>query len=136
MVMLNLPRRAAGSRRTSTHCHQGADFELKTPLDSYMLLNAIEEQKRATPLWIFACQPPRGDRDQKMAGGSVQMRHIILFSIAAVVLAGVAAWVVTSIQSQRTPTVSQFDPFSLEEKAKNLPTQEWLDRNMWPNNVD
>jgi hypothetical protein len=49
-----------------------------------MLLNAIEEQKRATPLWIFACQPPRGDRDQKMAGGSVQMRHIILFSIAAV----------------------------------------------------
>jgi hypothetical protein len=47
-------------------------------------------------------------------------------------LAGVAAWVVTS----RTPTVSQFDPFSPEEKAKNLPTQEWLDRNMWPNNVD
>ena len=60
------------------------------------------------------------------------MRHIILFSIAAVVLAGVAAWVVISIQSQRTPTVSQFDPFSPEEKAKNLPTQEWLDRNMWP----
>src|SRR4029077_13593925 len=25
----------------------GADFELKTPLDSYMLLNAIEGQKRA-----------------------------------------------------------------------------------------
>jgi hypothetical protein len=49
-------------------CHQGADFEL---LDSYMLLNALEEQKRATPLWIFACEPPRGDRDQKMAGGSV-----------------------------------------------------------------
>jgi hypothetical protein len=64
------------------------------------------------------------------------MRHIILFSIAAVALAGVAAWVVTSIQSPKTPTVSQFDPFSLEEKAKKLPTQEWLDRNMWPNNVD
>ncbi|MFZ2082245.1 MAG: hypothetical protein WAV38_37455 [Xanthobacteraceae bacterium] len=60
------------------------------------------------------------------------MRHIILFSIAAVVLAGVAAWVVPP----KTPTVSQFDPLSLEEKAKNLPTQEWLDRNMWPNNVD
>ena len=64
------------------------------------------------------------------------MRHIILFSIAAVVLAGVAAWFVTAIQSPKTPTGSQFDPFSLEERAKNLPTQEWLDRNMWPNNVD
>jgi hypothetical protein len=65
------------------------------------------------------------------------MRHIILFSIAAVVLTGAAAWIVTSIQSPKSPPVlSQFDPFSLEEKAKNLPTQEWLDRNMWPNNVD
>jgi hypothetical protein len=61
---------------------------------------------------------------------------ILSYSALPPLLAGVAAWVVTSIQSQRTPTVSQFDPFSPEEKAKNLPTQEWLDRNMWPNNVD
>jgi hypothetical protein len=91
-----------------------------------MLLNAIEEQKR---------QPPLESRSRN-ARRSVQMRHIILFSIAGVVLAGVVAWVVTSIQSPKIPTVSQFDPFSLEERAKNLPPQEWLDRNMWPNNVD
>ena len=48
------------------------------------------------------------------------MRHIILFSIAAVVLTGVAAWFVTAIQSPKTPTVSQFDPFSLEERAKEF----------------
>jgi hypothetical protein len=64
------------------------------------------------------------------------MQHIILFSIAGVVLAGVAAWVVTSIDSPKPPIVSQFDPFTLEENAKNLPTQEWINRNMWPNNVD
>jgi hypothetical protein len=64
------------------------------------------------------------------------MRHVILFSIAGVVLAGVAAWVVTAIDPPKPPPVSNFDPFSLEEKEKNLPTQEWINRNMWPNNVD
>ena len=52
------------------------------------------------------------------------MRHVILFSIAGVVLAGVAAWVVTAIDPPKPPPVSNFDPFSLEEKEKNLPTQE------------
>jgi hypothetical protein len=72
--------------------------------------------------------PPRTAR--------VQMRHIIVFSIAGVVLAAVAASVVTSIDSPKPPIISQFDPFTLEENAKNLPTQEWINRNMWPNNVD
>jgi hypothetical protein len=89
------------------HCRQEADFKLKTPFDSHMLPNAIENKPRHAVLmvWIFACQPPRSSRGQKWREGGVQMRHIILFSIAAVVLAGVAAWVVTSIQSPKTPPV-------------------------------
>jgi hypothetical protein len=58
MVMLNLPRRAAGSRLPRAVAPVRIAIK-----ERYMLLNAIEEQKRATPLWIFACQPPRGDRD-------------------------------------------------------------------------
>jgi hypothetical protein len=61
------------------------------------------------------------------------MREIILVGIAmTVILAGVVAWA-----SSRHPGVvtSPFDPFLLEENAKDLPTQEWLNAHMWPNNT-
>ena len=59
------------------------------------------------------------------------MREIILIGIAmTVMLAGAGA-------APRHPAVatSQFNPFPLEENAKNLPTQEWLNAHMWPNNT-
>jgi hypothetical protein len=61
------------------------------------------------------------------------MREIILIGIAmTVMLTGIVAWA-----APRHPAVvtSQFDPFPLEENAKNLPTQEWLNAHMWPNNT-
>jgi hypothetical protein len=61
------------------------------------------------------------------------MRGIILIGIAmTVMLAGIVAWA-----APRHPTVvtSPFDPFTLEENAKDLPTQEWLNAHMWPNNT-
>ena len=62
-----------------------------------------------------------------------QMREIILIGIVmTVMLAGIVAWA-----APRHPAVvtSQFDTFPLEENAKNLPTQEWLNAHMWPNNT-
>jgi Rap1a immunity proteins len=54
------------------------------------------------------------------------MRHIILFSIAIILmLAGVAAWVGSS-DSAKAPIESQIDPFSLMANAKNLPSQDWM----------
>jgi hypothetical protein len=61
------------------------------------------------------------------------MREIILIGILlTVMLGGMVAW-----SAPRHPAVvtSQFDPFPLQENAKNLPTQEWLNAHMWPNNT-
>jgi hypothetical protein len=61
------------------------------------------------------------------------MREIILIGIAmTVMLAGIVAWT-----APRPPALitSQFDPFPLQENAKDLPTQEWLNAHMWPNNT-
>jgi hypothetical protein len=64
------------------------------------------------------------------------MREIVLIGIVGIVmtamLAGIVAWA-----APRHPAVvtSRFDPFPLEENAKNLPTQEWLNAHMWPNNT-
>ena len=61
------------------------------------------------------------------------MREIILVGIAmTVILAGIVAWA-----RPRPPALvtSQFDPFPLQANAKDLPTQEWLNAHMWPNNT-
>jgi hypothetical protein len=65
------------------------------------------------------------------------MRHIIVFSIAiTLMLVGVAACVGSSDSAKAPIESSQIDPFSLMANAKNLPSQHWINRNMWPNNVD
>ena len=61
---------------------------------------------------------------------------ISLFGIAAILmLAGIAAWASPShsaVEAAIGP--APIDPFSLMENAKNLPSQESLNLNMWPDN--
>jgi len=62
----------------------------------------------------------------------VEMRTIVLFSIAITMMAaGVAAWS-ASTHSAVKAEPPQIDPLSLEANAKNLPSQEELNLKLWP----
>jgi hypothetical protein len=64
------------------------------------------------------------------------MRKVSLFGIAVImIVAGIGAWTSSShsaVKAAIGPT--QIDPFSLMAKAKNLPSQESLTLEMWPDN--
>ena len=64
------------------------------------------------------------------------MRKIGLFGIAAImILASIAAWASSSHSAVRAAIgPAQIDPFSLMANAKNLPSQETLNLEMWPDN--
>jgi hypothetical protein len=58
-----------------------------------------------------------------------------LFGIAAVLmLTGIAAWASSSHPVKAAIVPAQIDPFSLMATAKNLPSQESLTLEMWPDN--
>jgi hypothetical protein len=64
------------------------------------------------------------------------MRVIILFSIAiTMVLAGIATWAASVHSAAVKAAPPQIDPLSLEAHAKNLPSQEELNRKLWPDNA-
>jgi hypothetical protein len=64
------------------------------------------------------------------------MRKVSLFGIAiTMMLAGIAAWASSSHSAVKAPIgATQIDPFSLMANAKNLPSQEELNRKLWPDN--
>jgi hypothetical protein len=66
----------------------------------------------------------------------VQIAKISIFGIAAaLILAGIATWVNSGHSAVQAAIASpQIDPMSLMATAKNLPTQEELNRKMWPDN--
>ena len=67
-----------------------------------------------------------------------RMARISLFGITAVLmLTGITLWVSSSHSAVKAAIEPpRIDPFSLMANAKNLPSQHWINRNMWPNNVD
>jgi hypothetical protein len=119
------------------HCRQEADFKLKTPLDSHMLPNASENEPRHAALHgVDICLPASRQKSRSKSRESSNAPYYLIqhCRCGAHRCCGMDRYL--NSVSKIPPVLSQFDPFSLEEKAKNLPTQEWLDRNMWPNNVD
>ena len=64
-----------------------------------------------------------------------RMARISLFGITAVLmLTGIAAWASSSHPVKAAIVPAQIDPFSLMATAKNLPSQESLTLEMWPDN--
>ena len=64
------------------------------------------------------------------------MRKLMLFGAATtMLLAGVVAWTTSSHSAIKTSIgTAQIDPFSMMVNARNLPSQEWLNMKLWPDN--
>ena len=62
------------------------------------------------------------------------MRKASLFGIViTMMIAGIAVWA-SSSAGKAAIGFPQIDPFSLMANAKNLPSQEELNRELWPDN--
>ena len=64
------------------------------------------------------------------------MRKVSLYGIAiTIMLAAIAVWASSSHSAVKVAIgAPQIDPFSLMANARNLPSQEELNRKLWPDN--
>jgi hypothetical protein len=65
-----------------------------------------------------------------------QMRKVSLFGVViTMMIAGIAVWASSNHSAVKAAIgPPQIDPFSLMANAKNLPSQEELNRELWPDN--